>query len=55
MTHVIALAVGIHALLSAAPPASSERPKAPVARRETKVDALHGSKRADDYFWLRKK
>ena len=55
MTQVIALAVGIHALLSAAQPASSEQPKAPVARRETKVDALHGGKRADDYFWLRKK
>ena len=55
MTQVIALAVGIHALLGAAPPASSEQPKAPVARRETKVDALHGGKRADDYFWLRKK
>jgi oligopeptidase B len=55
MTHAIAFAVGIHALLGAAPPASIEQPKAPVARREPKVDALHGGKRADDYFWLRKK
>ena len=55
MTHAIALAAGISALLGAAPSASIEQPKAPVARRETKVDALHGAKRADDYFWLRKK
>ena len=55
MTHAIALAVGIHALLGAAPTPSVDAPKAPQARREPKVDALHGGKRSDDYFWLRRK
>ncbi|MDQ5859302.1 MAG: S9 family peptidase, partial [Acidobacteriota bacterium] len=55
MTFGIALAVGIHALLGAATPSSIEPQKAPQARREAKVDALHGNKRSDDYFWLRKK
>ena len=52
MTHAIALAVAIQALVGAGPTPLVEPPK---ARREAKVDALHGTKRADDYFWLRKK
>src|SRR5512134_687452 len=55
MTHAIALAVAIQTLAGAGPSPSVDPPKAPVARREAKVDALHGTKRADDYFWLRKK
>jgi oligopeptidase B len=55
MTYGIALAVGIHALLGAAPLSPTEPPKPPLARREAKVDSLHGGKRPDDYFWLRRK
>jgi oligopeptidase B len=30
-------------------------PKAPVARRQPRVDTVHGERRVDDYFWLREK
>jgi oligopeptidase B len=30
-------------------------PAAPVARRNTKVDLVHGDRREDEYFWLRRK
>jgi oligopeptidase B len=49
-----ALALGIHASL-AAPGSSIELPKPPSARRDSKVDVVHGEKRQDDYFWLRRK
>src|SRR5687768_1721551 len=55
MIHGIALAVGLHALLGATEASSTELRKPPMARRETKVEALHGNTRADDYFWLRRK
>ena len=49
-----ALALGIHAFLGARVD-SIEAPKPPLARREAKVDVVHGEKRQDDYFWLRRK
>ncbi|MEP6471737.1 MAG: S9 family peptidase [Acidobacteriota bacterium] len=54
MTVSLALALGIRALL-AGPPAPAEAPKPPEARRVSKVDVVHGEKRQDDYFWLRRK
>ena len=30
-------------------------PTPPVARREPKVDVIHGDTRVDDYHWLRRK
>ena len=27
----------------------------PVARRDPRVDIVHGDRRVDDYFWLRRK
>jgi oligopeptidase B len=52
MTSWLALAVGLHALVGAAP---SSAPAPPAARREPKVDVVHGEKRQDEYFWLRRK
>jgi oligopeptidase B len=34
---------------------ATELAKVPAARRETKVDVVHGEKRSDEYFWLRRK
>jgi oligopeptidase B len=54
MTVSLALALGIQALsagfLYPAPP-----PGPSAARRVSKVDVVHGDKRQDDYFWLRRK
>ena len=55
MTWWIALALGIDLLAGAPSAASTERTAPPIARREPKVDALHGDKRLDEYFWLRRK
>ena len=62
MTSFFALAVGVGMLAapvpSNAPPAAvpaAPRSPAPAARREPKVDVVHGEKRQDEYFWLRKK
>jgi oligopeptidase B len=54
MTTWFALALGIYASLAASP-SSIEAPKPPSARREPKVEVVHGEKRQDDYFWLRRK
>src|SRR5438445_4367174 len=54
MTTWFALALGIYASLAASP-SSIEAPKPPSARREPKVDVVHGEKRQDDYHWLRRK
>jgi oligopeptidase B len=54
MTNWCALVIGIYAFLAASP-SSIESPKPPSARREPKVDVVHGEKRQDDYFWLRRK
>jgi len=54
MTTWFALALGIYASLAASP-SSIEAPKPPSARREPKVDVVHGEKRQDDYYWLRRK
>src|SRR5512132_3085878 len=50
----LVLALGIRALLSAAP-ATVDLPRPPAARKMSKVDEVHGEKRQDDYFWLRRK
>src|SRR5512134_288119 len=55
MTWWMALVLGIDLAAGAPSAASTERTAAPVARREPKVDALHGDKRLDEYFWLRRK
>src|SRR6476660_8219436 len=54
MTVSLVFALGIRALL-AGPPAPAEAPKPPEARRVAKVDVVHGEKRQDEYFWLRRK
>src|SRR5262249_53183817 len=36
-------------------PASAPEPKPPEARREPKIDRLHGYERVDEYAWLRNK
>jgi oligopeptidase B len=54
MTNWCALVIGIYAFLAASP-SSIELPKPPSARREPRVDVVHGEKRQDDYFWLRRK
>ncbi|HYU42393.1 MAG TPA: oligopeptidase B, partial [Vicinamibacteria bacterium] len=30
-------------------------PSPPTARKQTKVDVVHGERREDDYFWMREK
>lgn len=52
MTLAIALGAAI-SLLAGSVPATSPSP--PAARREAKLDVLHGEKRQDEYFWLRRK
>jgi oligopeptidase B len=37
------------------PPSATPLPVPPVARREPKVETLHGHQRVDDYAWLRRK
>jgi len=54
MTTWFVLALGIYASLAPSP-SSIEVPKPPSARREPKVDLVHGEKRQDDYYWLRRK
>jgi oligopeptidase B len=54
MTLSIALALGIHAML-AGPSSATGPSRPPPARRGSKVEVLHGEKRQDDYFWLRRK
>ena len=53
MTWGIALGVAISLLGGPTTPTASPVP--PAARREPKVDVVHGEKRADEYFWLRRK
>jgi oligopeptidase B len=54
MTSWFAFAAGLAAL--AGPPAPAPAaPAPPVARRDAKVDVVHSEKRADEYFWLRRK
>jgi oligopeptidase B len=55
MTVSLVLALGIRALLLTAAPSTVDLPKPPAARRVSKVDVVHGEKRQDDYFWLRRK
>ena len=55
MTWWMVLALGIDLAAGAPSAVSTERTSAPAARREPKVDALHGDKRLDEYFWLRRK
>src|SRR5512146_1013298 len=50
MTWGIALGVAIGLL--GGPTAG---PAAPIARREPEVNVVHGEKRQDEYFWLRRK
>jgi oligopeptidase B len=52
MTWGIALGVAISLLGG---PTTTASPVPPIARREPKVDVVHGEKRADEYFWLRRK
>ena len=54
MSVSLVLALNISALMSAAP-ATADLPRPPAARRVSKVGVLHGEKRQDDYFWLRRK
>ena len=49
----LALALGIPALLAGSHPAEATRP--PEARKMPEVVVVHGEKRQDDYFWLRRK
>jgi oligopeptidase B len=51
----MALVLGTEIAAGAPSAASTERTAAPVAQREPKVDLLHGNKRLDEYFWLRRK
>jgi oligopeptidase B len=53
MTSWFAVAAGLTALAGQPAPASSSA--APAARRDARVDVVHGDKRADEYFWLRRK
>ena len=49
------LALGVALLIG---PAGSQPPglqSPPIARREAKVEAVHGDKLVDEYFWLRRK
>jgi len=55
MTLALALVAWIGASLGTAAAAPAELPKPPSARKEPKVDVVHGGKRQDDYFWLRRK
>jgi oligopeptidase B len=50
----LALALSMRVLLAAVPDAAAP-PAPPAARRVSKVDVVHGEKRQDDYFWLRRK
>jgi oligopeptidase B len=50
---VLALGMGLLAGPAASP--ASVPPSPPTARREAKVEIMHGEKRQDDYFWLRRK
>jgi oligopeptidase B len=54
MTNRAALAFGITLLLGGGP-ATPETPRPPTARRDPKMDVIHGEKRPDEYFWLRRK
>src|SRR5512145_2872726 len=56
MTLAMVLAAWINLLAGPAPPGIAANPPAPpVARREPDVDVVHGEKRHDEYFWLRRK
>jgi oligopeptidase B len=57
MTLEIALAVGMNVLAAqtAATTGAAAAAPTPAARREPKVDLVHGEKRQDEYFWLRRK
>jgi oligopeptidase B len=56
MAWAIALAAGISVLAGGQSAGTATEPaKLPAARRETKVDVVHGEKRSDEYFWLRRK
>src|SRR4029077_906970 len=37
------------------PGAPASAPAPPAARRIPRIDTVHGDRRADDYFWLRRK
>src|SRR5262245_16755403 len=43
--------VNLDALADLDPP----RPTPPVARKQPRLDVVHGQRRVDDYFWLRDK
>jgi oligopeptidase B len=49
------LALGVALLAGAGAGPLTVLPSPPIARREAKVDVVHGEKRADEYFWLRRK
>ena len=53
MTWGIALGVAIGLLGGPTDPTAG--PAAPIARRESEVNVVHGEKRQDEYFWLRRK
>jgi oligopeptidase B len=46
---------GVAISLLGGPTTTTSSPVPPAARREPKVDVVHGEKRADEYFWLRRK
>ena len=49
------LALGVALLAGPVASPVTVLPSPPIARREAKVDVMHGEKRADEYFWLRRK
>src|SRR5437867_4913818 len=49
------LALGIALFAGPAASPAPVLPSPPVARREAKVEVVHGDKRTDEYFWLRRK
>jgi oligopeptidase B len=52
MSLPLLLALGMPALAASSPP---DAPIPPVTRKVSKVDVVHGEKRQDEYFWLRRK
>ena len=52
MSLPLLLALGIPALAASSSP---DAPIPPVTRKVSKVDVVHGDKRQDEYFWLRRK
>jgi oligopeptidase B len=52
MSLPLLLALGLPALAASSSP---DAPAPPVTRKVSKVDVVHGEKRQDEYFWLRRK